>query len=254
MFRELFANPDFRPDMLKIYPTLVVSGTKLYEMYQKGEYKPYPQSEVIKVIAAVKAEIPSYVRIQRIQRDIPAYLIIDGVKNSNLREMVRMLLKAQNKQCHCIRCREEGFQTHSTGKDKSTFNFDNVKLYNFEYPASKGTEFFISFEDKQKDTLVGYCRLRFPSPQAHRPEIKGQNAAIIRELKVVGELVRPSATPNPNQMQHRGYGKALVKEAERIAKEHGYTKLLVIAGIGVRPYFYKLGFQPDGPYVSKSLA
>ena len=232
-----FGNPDFRPDMLKIYPTLVVEGTRLYNLYQAGEYHPYPQEDLVKVIATVKSEIPEYVRIQRIQRDIPAYLIVDGVKNSNLRQLVQKELRLRGTKCNCIRCREEGFNTYFRGVQKEKFDPNKVQLYTIEYEASQGTEFFISFEDKEVGTLIGYCRLRIPSPYAHRPEIAGQNAVIIRELKVVGELIPHDTAPHENQIQHRGYGKALVAEAERIASERAFEKILVIAGIGVRTYF-----------------
>ena len=160
VFRELFRNPDFRPDMLKIYPTLVVEGTRLYDLYQAGEYHPYPQEDVVKVIATVKSEIPEYVRIQRIQRDIPAYLIVDGVKNSNLRQLVQKELRLRGTKCNCIRCREEGFNTYFRGVQKEKFDPNKVQLYTIEYEASQGTEFFISFEDKEVGTLIGYCRLR----------------------------------------------------------------------------------------------
>lgn len=40
-FIELFENPEFRPDGLKIYPTLVIRGTGLYELWRTGRYKSY---------------------------------------------------------------------------------------------------------------------------------------------------------------------------------------------------------------------
>lgn len=46
----------------------------------------------------------------------------------------------------------------------------------------------------------------------------------------------------------------LMEEAERIARdEHGSTKLAVIAGVGTRHYYRKLGYELDGVYVSKLL-
>lgn len=253
MFRTLFENPDFRPDMLKIYPTLVIKGTKLYEMYDKGQYKPYPMDELIKVIATVKIELPPYVRVQRIQRDIPAYLVEAGGKRSNLRQLIQKELQSRQSRCNCIRCREEGFYGYQRNLRHQKISLENVQLNILEYPASHGTEFFISYEDKTQHVLFGFLRLRIPSLYAHRPEIKNQNATIVREIKVVGELVRPNATPNESQIQHRGYGKKLMAEAERISKERGCSKILVIAGIGVRSYFYKLGYHIDGPYVAKYL-
>ena len=43
-FVEFFENPAFRPDGLKIYPTLVIRGTGLYELWRTGRYKSYPPS------------------------------------------------------------------------------------------------------------------------------------------------------------------------------------------------------------------
>ena len=43
-FVEFFENPAFRPDGLKIYPTLVIRGTGLYELWRTERYKSYPPS------------------------------------------------------------------------------------------------------------------------------------------------------------------------------------------------------------------
>jgi elongator complex protein 3 (tRNA carboxymethyluridine synthase) len=252
-FRELFSNSNFRPDMLKIYPTLVIGGTKLYHMYKSGEYTPYSQEKIVEVVSQIKTEIPSYVRIQRIQRDIPADLIIDGVKNSNLRQIVQRNLKAKNLKCNCIRCREEGFFSYNLKQKEDAFDINKVELMNFQYEASEGKEYFISFEEPSKNVLVGYLRLRFPSKKAHRPEIANQKTAIVREIRVVGEMVKHAIAPKEGQIQHRGYGKKLIQKAEDISKENGMEKLIIISGIGARPYFYKLGYQEDGVYVSKKI-
>ncbi len=253
VFRELFDNPLFRPDMMKIYPCLVVKGTQLYQMFLKEEYIPYPQERIVELIAQIKTELPPYVRIQRIQRDIPMDLIEAGVKNSNLRQIVQAKLASENKHCNCIRCREEGFYAHRRLMTSKPVDFSGVQFHTYPYEASDGEEWFLSFEDLEKRMLIGYLRLRFPSKDAHRNEISQFHAAIVREIRVVGEIVKHSDAPLTGQIQHRGYGKKLMAQAELIAKDHGFTKLLVIAGIGVRPYFYNLGYHRDGPYVSKML-
>ncbi len=244
-FMDLFRNPDFRPDMLKIYPTLVVKGTKLYDMWKNGEYKSYPLETTVDLIAKMKSQIPKYVRIQRIQRDIPAYLIEDGVQKSNLRQLVQNRQKERNEKCSCIRCREQGFVKHSN------LDIQKFKLERMDYEASGGLEIFLSYElDK---TILGYLRLRKLSNHAHRPELK-ENTMIVREIRVVGELVPRMQKPLDNQVQHRGYGQKLLKEAEKIAREEfRMKKLSVISGAGVREYFYKLGYHLDGVYVSKLL-
>ncbi len=251
VFKDLFADPGYRPDMLKIYPCLVVEGTKLFEMWKLGEYKPYSQEDLIKLIIKVKTEILApYVRIQRIQRDIPADLILDGVKSSNLREIVEKQLEKQGLQCNCIRCREEGLQRYLKNKIS---NPENYQFNMIEYESSDGKDFFISLDDVKENLLIGYVRLRFPSSFAHRPEINSEPTAIIREIRVVGELVAFNQDPNSVQIQHRGFGKKLLEKAEEHAKTHKYTKMVIISGIGVKEYFKKFGYEKDGPYVSKKL-
>ena len=251
VFRELFSDPGYRPDMLKMYPCLVVQGTKLFEMWNSGQYKPYSQEELINLIIKIKTEVLApYVRIQRIQRDIPADLILDGVKSSNLREIVDKELENQSLKCKCIRCREEGLQRYLKNKISNPENYEfNV----FEYDSSEGKDIFISIDDSKENLLIGYVRLRFPSKKAYRPEINSVPTAIIREIRVVGELVAYNEDPNPFQIQHRGFGKKLLEKAEEIAQSHGYVKMVIISGIGVKEYFKKFGYEKDGPYVSKKL-
>ena len=253
LFDELFSNSDYRPDMLKIYPTLVINGTELYNWWKQGKYSPYSDKELINLIATIKSSLPSYVRIQRIMRDIPATLIEAGCRNSNLRQIVQELLREIDDTCKCIRCREYGISKRKEIIDERSF--DDVNLYRFDYEASNGQEIFLSYENKQENYLVGYLRLRKPSELAHRPELNDGKTMIIREIKVVGELVPKGMKPNRfTQIQHRGFGKLLMENAEAISSEEfDAKKLAVISGIGVRDWFYSLGYESDGPYVSKSL-
>ena len=253
LFNELFSNSNYRPDMLKIYPTLVINGTELYNWWKEGKYSPYSDKELIDLIAKVKTNLPPYVRIQRIMRDIPATLIEAGCKNSNLRQLVQERLKEINQTCKCIRCREYGIS-----KRKKIINeklFDEIKLYRLDYEASKGQEIFLSYENKKENYLVGYLRLRKPSEFAHRPELNDGKTLIVREIKIVGELVPKDVKPNRfTQIQHRGFGKSLMNKAEILSgEEFDAKKLAVISGIGVRDWFYEMGYKPDGVYVSKIL-
>ncbi len=246
---ELIENPDYRPDMLKIYPTAVIKGTKLYEMWEKGEYKPYPEEELIKVISEFKKHIPPWIRIQRVQRDIPLYKVDDGYRIGNLRQVVQDYMTIKNWKCRCIRCREAG---HIQKKKNITPQEENIKLITRTYEASQGTEIFISYEDIKNDILIGFLRLRKPSENPHRPEIT-KNTMLIRELHIYGEQT-PLHQKQKNTWQHKGYGKKLLKTAEEIAKnEHDATKILVISGIGVREYYKKQGYKKEGPYMSKKL-
>ena len=147
MFDSLFSNPDYRPDMLKIYPTLVIKGTELYNWWKEGKYSPYSDQELINLLAEVKLSVPPFVRIQRIMRDIPATLIEAGCKKSNLRQLIHHRLTELNSKCNCIRCREYGIAKRTQiAKDDS---LDDVKLYRLDYDASKGQEIFLSYENKR---------------------------------------------------------------------------------------------------------
>jgi len=248
MFKTVFENPAFRPDYLKIYPTLVIKGTKLYSMWKKRKYKPYTTEQLIELLAKAKKFIPKYCRIQRLGRDVPATQVEAGCKRSNVRELVQKKAKEMGINCSCIRCREVGFKVQQ-GIYPDT---KNIKLCRIEYEASNGKEIFLSFEDTKNDIILGFLRLRI-SEESHRPEIDS-NTALVRELKVMGVTVPISSSPEEFQWQHRGYGKLLIKKAEEIAlNEFGRNKIVVISSIGTREYYRKLGFNYDGPYVSKRM-
>ena len=249
-FREIFTNPQFKPDMIKLYPCLVIKGTKVYDWWKKGNYRPYTTDEAAQLIAEVKKFIPPWVRIMRIQRDIPAKLIEAGVKLSNLRQIALEKLRAQGGRCHCIRCREVG---HRWLRDKVRPDPDMIEIYTIKEEASDGVELFISAEDPVNDVLVGFVRLRVPSEMAIRPEIVLEKTAIVRELRVYGPLV-PVGQHLAGAWQHRGYGCILLSEAERVAiEDYNRNKIVVISALGTKQYYKQFGYEYDGPYVSKHL-
>jgi elongator complex protein 3 len=248
-FKTIFSNPNFKPDMLKIYPCLVIEGTKIFDWWKQGLYEPYKTDEAIKLVMKVKKMIPKWIRIMRIQRDIPAYLIKAGVTHSNLRELVQKKLKTQKVLCKCIRCRESGLRWL---KNKVKPNFENIQTQITKYQASQGKEFFISVDDPINKVLLGYLRLRFPSDDARRPEIQGKNVSIIRELRVVGPLV-PVGRYIKEAHQHKGLGEMLLKKAEEISKEQDKKKILITSALGTKKYYKKFGFRHDGPYMSKKI-
>ncbi len=249
-FQKIFTNPGFKPDMIKIYPCLAIAGTKTYEWYQEGAYEPYTTEQAANVITEIKRIIPPWVRVMRVQRDIPARLILAGVKKSDIRELIQTKLKAQGSQCQCIRCREVG---HRSAVDHIEPNLEKVKILTQRYEASEGQEFFISAEDIENNILLGYLRMRVPSTKAHRSEITTLPSAVVRELHVYGPLV-PVGKRSASAWQHKGYGQILLKEAERLAgAEFGLKKLLVISALGTRRYYMRFGYERDGVYVSKRL-
>jgi elongator complex protein 3 len=240
-FRRLFEEAAWQPDYLKIYPTLVVEGTAVYDMWHKGEYEPLDNEAAAELVAELKSMVPRYTRIQRVQRDIPADFIDAGVWKSNLRQLARQRMEERGLECDCIRCREVGMNEATP---------DSVTFDAIEYAAAGGTEQFLSFEDRQQDLLVGFCRLRFPG-EVRRREL--QDAALVRELHVYGSEVGIDDAGGAD-WQHQGYGRRLIERAEERARAAGFGKLAVIAGVGAREYYReKLGYRQDGPYVSKTL-
>ena len=249
-FKRVFTDSAFKPDMIKIYPCLCIAGTKAYEWFQNGTYQPYTTEQAAAFIAEVKKLIPPWVRVMRVQRDIPAGLILAGVKKSNLRQLAQEQLKAQGGKCQCIRCREVG---HRLAADHVKPNVEKVAVQSFTYDASEGKEVFISAEDKENDILLGYLRIRIPSAKAHRPEITAMPSAIVRELHVYGPLV-PVGKHSAGAWQHKGFGADLLTEAECMTREDfDLKKLLVISALGTRRYYMRFGYERDGVYMSKKL-
>ncbi len=245
-FKKLFEDSRFRPDYLKIYPTLVTEGTPLYKLWEAGDYEALSDEGAAELIADVKGILPKWVRLQRIQRDIPAHQIFAGVRKSNLRQLAEEKLREKGGKCRCIRCREVGH----TGLRGRKVNEKDIELTVETYEACGGIEHFIAFEDLAADVLIGFTRLRFPFAP-YRPEL--QEAALIRELHVYGSMVPVGKGAKQTDWQHRGYGKELLEQAENIARENGYEKLAIISGIGAREYYRKFGYTLDNVYMSKIL-
>lgn len=249
-FKTIFNDQRFQPDMIKIYPTLVIKDTELYKQWTKGQYTPLTTDNASKLVATMKEYVPEWVRIQRIQRDVPAQMIEQGVTKSNLRQLVHNQMNTNSTLCRCIRCREIGHASLQNMVDIKTIKLTNTR---YSYNASNGTELFLCLEDKTNDVIIGYLRLRdIVSP--HRPELQKQPCMIIRELKILGrELSLGKRTQE--SLQHRGYGKQLIQQAEKICYEEFDKKhLFVLSGVGVKQYYRTLGFYDDGQYLCKNLS
>ena len=233
-FRRVFEDPDFRPDMLKFYPTLVISGTELFDMWTRGEYAPYSVEEAVDLLSKMKSLVPEYTRIQRVERDIPAPQITAGILKSNIRQIVKENMASKGMECRCIRCREVG-HTGEVLEDP-----DVVEQKVTEYDSCGGKERFISLE--YNDSIVGYVRLRTDDT----------DTATVRELKVFGKIA--SIGSDGEDWQHRGFGKELMLEAERFAVQDNKKRMRVTSGIGVREYYRALGYSLEGPYMVKDLS
>ncbi|XP_025110587.1 elongator complex protein 3 [Pomacea canaliculata] len=246
-FIEFFENPAFRADGLKIYPTLVIRGTGLYELWKTGRYKSYPPSMLVDLIARILALVPPWTRVYRVQRDIPMPLVTSGVEHGNLRELALARMRDLGTQCRDVRTREVGIQEiHHKVKPYE------AELVRRDYVANSGWETFLSYEDPEQDILIGLLRLRKCSEDTFRPELR-DGCSIVRELHVYGSVV-PVHARDPTKFQHQGFGMLLMEEAERIAREeHGSSKIAVISGVGTRNYYRKIGYELEGPYMTKSL-
>ncbi|CAI8024540.1 Elongator complex protein 3 [Geodia barretti] len=246
-FVEFFENPGFRADGLKLYPTLVIRGTGLYELWKTGRYKSYPPDMLVDLVARILALVPPWTRVYRVQRDIPMPLVTSGVEHGNLRELSVARMKDHGTQCRDVRTREVGIQEiHNKVRPYQ------VELIRRDYVANNGWETFLSYEDPEQDILVGLLRLRKCSSDTFKLELKG-GVSVVRELHVYGSVV-PVNARDPSKFQHQGFGMMLMEEAERIAlKEHASHKISVISGVGTRNYYRKLGYELDGPYMSKTF-
>jgi len=244
--RRLFEEDEFRPDMTKLYPTLVVEGTALERLRAAGKYEPYDLETVVELLSEMKGFVPRWHRIMRIQREIPAYEISGGVKNGNLRELVRERAREKGRPCRCIRCREVAL-----GDPSAMDGGDELKYTEERYSASGGTEVFGSFEYGKSGLIAGFVRLRFPSESAHRRELR--NSAVVRELRVYGRAVGVGSR-RANAWQHRGLGASMMKSMEERARgELGQGRILVTSAVGTRNYYRRLGYRRLGPYMAKRL-
>lgn len=281
-FERLFDDPAFRPDMLKVYPTLVVPGTELFADWQAGRFEPLSTEEAADRVARMMAKLPPWCRIQRVDRDIPTHQIAAGVQKTNLRQLARARMDELGLgPCRCIRCREIGLQAVKGELDPG--DVEGLRLTETRYEASGGTEVFLAFEGEMEEDvedavdgggaapLAGYLRLRFPGddPPPHRPELVDPPAALVREVRVVGRAVAlgedpadsdgvgdgrgagrgDGGAPRNAKQQHRGLGRRLMARAEALAADAGYGRVAVTSAVGTRAYYRKLGYRRDGAYM-----
>lgn len=242
MLNDSLYDPRMQVDQYKIYPTAIVPWTKIKKWYDDGTYIPYDDLKLYELIKNFKKKVQKWKRLNRIIRDIPSSYISGGYdkKYVNMRQLLQNDMKKNNWECKCIRCREVGI---------NIVNFDDIKLYIEEYSASDGKEYFISYETNKY--LIGFIRLRINSINPNvLPVLK--NAALIRELHIYSNLNNVGNNMN-DSMQHKGFGKKLVKEAELIAIKNGYYKIAIISGTGVRNYYKNLGYELEETYMIKYL-
>ncbi len=245
MYRTLFQDPRFRPDTIKIYPTMVLPDTPLYHLWKRGEYRPYDVETLIDLLVRMIEHTPPYVRIQRIRREIPGETAVDGRYPGNLRELVEREAERRGIRCRCIRCREVGRQS-----SLSEEYIQSMEVKELWYDTLGGREVFISYETSDGWVLAGLLRLRLPEEPANQLL---DGAALVRELHVYGEMIPVGSRPDRGVWQHRGIGAKLLRRAEEIAQKQGYRRVVVISGLGVKEYYAKQGYERHGPYMAKML-
>ena len=235
--QKLFDDERFRPDGLKLYPTLVVAGSELEKWYLNHRYQPYEEGRMIDLLANIKSLLPEYVRVSRLMRDIPGKYILAGCSDLALRQTVAGRMSELGLRCQCVRCREYGHRLRDGG------TAGKPGLTRRDYDASGGKEIFFSYED-EKETLFGLLRLRINPP----------DSALVRELHIFGPEV-PLGRSEKEAAQHHGLGKELLQEAERIAREEFQApKIRILSGVGARDYYHPLGYSREGSYMVKQLA
>jgi len=242
-FARIWLDPAIRPDEIKIYPCQLLGEAELHRYWLDGKYAPYSTEELVHLIADVKPLIPIYCRVNRVVRDIPSTHVLAGNKRTNLRQDVQAELRRRGTRCQCIRCRE--VRAH-------TIDRDPLELKDFEYSASEAEEHFLSFVTSE-NRLAGYLRLSLPGPASPKTGIPDlENAALVREVHVYGQSLSLGVTQD-GAVQHRGIGSRLIEQAEVIAREQGYARVAIIAALGTRKYYRKLGYRLGESYMVKDV-
>ena len=246
-FSRLWSDPAIRPDELKLYPCMLVPNAELHDYWLRGEYVPYTEEQVVEVLAACKAQVPRYVRLNRVIRDFPTTNIVAGNKKANLRQVAQQRLREQGRPCRCIRCREIR---------REAIEFDDLELRDLVYETDATTEHFLSYETTagypETDRLAGFLRLSLPDPALTHPLPELAGHAMIREVHVYGPALN-LGDDSRGEAQHMGLGTRLIEQAKKIARRAGYRRIAVISAVGTREYYARQGFEKDGLYMTDAL-
>lgn len=240
MAKLMYTDPRFKPDFLKIYPTQVIPGTEMFREWERGEFTPYSDELLKEVLKDIKKITPSFVRIDRLVRDISKKWVAAGTKATNMRQYIQAEMKAENWSCRCIRCREV----------KAGDFTEHPLLHDLVIPTLGATEHLLTFE--ADDKLYSLLRLRLPDGQTQPLFSELTGCAIIREIHTYGKTVEHTAKTS-TRTQHRGLGKRLMAQAEKLARQAGYRKIAVISSIGTRDYYRHLFYTREGLYMTKDL-
>ena len=246
-FGRLWSDPAIRPDELKLYPCMLLPNAELHDYWLRGEYTPYTEEDVVEVLAECKAQVPRYVRLNRVVRDFPTTNVVAGNKKANLRQIAQEKLHEEGRPCRCIRCREIR---------RDAIHFEELELRDLTYETDATTEHFLSYETAagfpHEDRLAGFLRLSLPDPDINHPLPELTGHAMIREVHVYGPALN-LGDDSRGEAQHIGLGTRLIERAKEIARAGGYRRMAVISAIGTREYYARLGFELDGLYMTCAL-
>ena len=241
-YGRLWTDRAIRPDELKIYPTMLLQNAELYEYWQRGEYQPYTEEQVVDVLVQCKTNTPRYVRLTRIIRDIPTTNVVEGFKKANLRQIAQQEMKKRALRCECIRCREVRRQQLAPAELHLTIE---------TYETDATTEHFLSFVTTDNQ-IAGFLRLSLPVPGVKLPLPELDGHAMIREVHVYGPVL-PLGEESQGEAQHMGLGRQLVAKAKELSRAVGYERIAVISAIGTQEYYRRHGFEVDGLYMTAAL-
>ncbi len=241
-YTRMFADPDFRPDELKIYPCSLIDSAELMRFYEAGLWQPYTHDELLRVLTECFQRTPEYCRLTRVIRDIPGTDIVVGNKATNFRQIVEDELKHRGIKGSDIRAREVRLRSVTP---------DQLERDELRYATSAGEEVFLQYITQDR-AIAGFLRLSLPDPDLAPLTDELVQAAIIREVHVYGQAVDIGES-SAGRAQHAGLGTALIERAAEIAREHGCAKLAVISAIGTRGYYRKRGFEDGKLYQVRTL-
>ena len=246
-YRSFATGLAFAPDEVKLYPCALVAGTGLMRLRDEGAWRPYTRDELVDILVRDIMATSAWTRVSRMIRDIPSTDIVDGNKQTNLRQMVEGAIdrRGLRSQVREIRMREiQGERVR----------LDDLTLEDVPYKTTVTTEHFIQWVTPEGG-IAGFLRLSLPDQayvRDHAADLRvGVGEAMIREAHVYGRSAHLGV--GDSNAQHRGLGRRLVEEACRIARKVGCTSVNVISSVGTREYYRSLGFIDNGLYQRRAL-
>ena len=253
MFTAMLEEPALQADQWKIYPCEVTPWTTVKKWFEDGSFVPYSDAELVELLLWAKARVHPWIRLNRVVRDIPSQYIHGGIDAPNLRQSLLDELVRRGQRCRCIRCREVG------GGISSRAPVESARLVERRYAASGAEEVFLSFETPDEAVIFGFARLRLGGEPGAGVFACLAGAALVRELHVYGQLVPTSGAGDDGggdgAAQHTGFGRRLMARAEEIAAGAGWERVAVIAGVGARNYYRRLGYElhEEGGFMLKRV-